>query len=499
MGKVMPEVFSEPENLLTQPEHSDFYVLSDSSFWFYLLGLLLILSSSSVAISMSFSEVFNLNIAIIEDLPYSSCRVWGGIGGLLGSTALCVIGEINYKTFLIFLLFMYIASAMFNILLITLCSDKQTFNMHDSREVPNLEPVFKFSKNCLLGRKTLFGYKNEVKLSTQGTYPSVPITAIKFDTEPQFDTMQDDVFRNIRRCSLAPLGDSFVIKQFELDDKSAKHFNYVTKIEQIELSTNQIIPRIEYVVDNATIGTISTKFALDYLNAGKRDEATIWLHLKIIKLMLRNGKLTLGLLIPLIINGFISSMQVYFNLFLYTTDQNNFFLLSSLSLVYNQIGETITLYILAQFKQLISYSTGLNTILYVYGIRYSMYSIFIFYNKLIPLDYIIAVELLQALSGGLFSCVVNESAVDFAFKSSEDSLKDGRFEQIFGLQNDGKQFKLILVAILNFFVSIGKTAGFFASILLVKGFEFKIFWMFSAILAFSMGSCQTVIFRLLKE
>lgn len=105
------------------------------------------------------------------------------------------------------------------------------------------------SKICRLGKKTIGIYRFR-----SGNYDierACSVETIKISNETQFDTTDEDAFRNIRRCSLAPLGESHVVKQFELDNKKVKHFNHVTKVEPREetMEDDLIGPRIEYDMD----------------------------------------------------------------------------------------------------------------------------------------------------------------------------------------------------------------------------------------------------------
>lgn len=108
-------------------------------------------------------------------------------------------------------------------------------------DCPSKRLKFKFTEKFLWRSHTLSDCKGELQVLLSGQVPKDRVAYTKIDIAPAFDTRDDDIYRNIRRCSLAPLGETYMIKQFELDSRSGKHFNHVIKIEPRE--NNSILPQ----------------------------------------------------------------------------------------------------------------------------------------------------------------------------------------------------------------------------------------------------------------
>lgn len=118
-------------------------------------------------------------------------------------------------------------------------SPEQHSHDTNSRSQYSRRLKFNFTEKLLWRSGTLTDCEGEIKISITGQTPNNQVAFTKINFSPAFDTRYEDIFRNIRRCSLAPLGDSYLIKQFELESKSGKrHFNHVIKIEPREKSTD---------------------------------------------------------------------------------------------------------------------------------------------------------------------------------------------------------------------------------------------------------------------
>lgn len=99
--------------------------------------------------------------------------------------------------------------------------------------------IFKFSEKFLWGGHTVIDCRDELQVLISGQKSREQVASTKINITPVFDTRDEDAFRNIRRCSLAPLGDSYLIKQFELDPRSGRHFKHVIKIEPRKTLTDE--------------------------------------------------------------------------------------------------------------------------------------------------------------------------------------------------------------------------------------------------------------------
>lgn len=111
-----------------------------------------------------------------------------------------------------------------------LSPEPQATSAHPSKRVK-----FTFKERSLWRSRTVTDCKGEIRVSISGQTQEDLVAYKNIYFAPVFDTRDDDIFRNIRRCSLAPLGDSYLVKQFELDSRSGKHFNHVIKIEPREI------------------------------------------------------------------------------------------------------------------------------------------------------------------------------------------------------------------------------------------------------------------------
>lgn len=116
-------------------------------------------------------------------------------------------------------------------------------NYHDDKT----KLKFKFVEKFLFGKRTLLNCRKDFEFLLGGFVKPAIVTATNNTIYP-FDTKDDEVFRNIRRCSLAPLGDSFLLKQYELDHKVGVigHFNNVTKVIPLENVSESGLPNLGY-------------------------------------------------------------------------------------------------------------------------------------------------------------------------------------------------------------------------------------------------------------
>lgn len=119
-----------------------------------------------------------------------------------------------------------------------LSPEPQVTKEHSSKRVK-----FTFKERSLWRSHTITDCKGEIRVSISGQTQKDLVAFKKINFAPVFDTRDDDIFRNIRRCSLAPLGDSYLVKQFELNSSSGKHFKYVIKIEPRKVNEEGLLPQ----------------------------------------------------------------------------------------------------------------------------------------------------------------------------------------------------------------------------------------------------------------
>lgn len=107
-----------------------------------------------------------------------------------------------------------------------------------SMRLPTGTPPGKALRNCSIDLGSTLFMRRSSKQSDPTTPGGTSIALIDMKRAVRFDYREEDKYRNIRRCSAAPLGDSHLIKRFELDNPSTcakedMHFKYVCKIEPI--------------------------------------------------------------------------------------------------------------------------------------------------------------------------------------------------------------------------------------------------------------------------
>lgn len=195
----------------------------------------------SVVVGMQMLEFFSINLSrkhAQEASRYGEIRLFGSLGCLTSSLAMTLftkptleqIADLGLSFELLTLVVAVFVGAP-GLILSCLWPDEQPFDTNictaDARDQGT---KFDFTQNVWACKSI----ENESRLESDlALDANKSIEMTRADISYQFDTRQEDAFRNIRRCSLAPLGDSFFVKQFELDHKNVRHFNFVTNVQPL--------------------------------------------------------------------------------------------------------------------------------------------------------------------------------------------------------------------------------------------------------------------------
>lgn len=469
--------------------------------WLYFVSSCSVVGSVSMTINIILADSFSANMALKGHKSLGIIRLWGSIGWVSSCIVLSYINTIESVPFLVPALLMFSTVASLNILLVAFWPDKRPFEIsngtrNDGRSSRGTE--FQFTNKFWLRGKVLADCESDLRAwCEESCGGKVVLTGGNF--EYQFDKKGEDVFRNIRRCSLAPLGDSFVIKQFELDHKSGMHFNHVTKIQPIgnAIGICSDLPTISFGVcknnepSHREQVTCRPENSETNLDKTKRRRTDLRSQLRILSIVVRSNKQIPKFLLIAMLNGFLVSMNwQYLFPYLESLDRTKFRSLSAKVMISGYLSETIFYHYSSRFMSLFNQSASLSLILMIYGVRYLFYSLPAVYPQSVPLEAIIGVELLQALNMGWFNCVLNELVVNFALDARElipQLIKSGLVENSEEAIKsfDGELRELMVSVSSGCFDGFGVAFGSLVGGFLIDIHGFKFLWMACAILAFT--------------
>lgn len=479
--------------------------------WFYVIFVIWVAGQVGCKVMMSLSDAFCANVALLTNKTYGSIRFYGAIGRTIASFTVLLI--IDMQPFLVPSLVSMILLTTLNLLIIALWPNNQPFDLSqgsklDNDKLSSIEVKFS-SKNSgknfwFFKDKTATNCKNDIC-----TLNKRPVEVTKAKLSLKFDTREEDMFRNIRRCSLAPLGDSFMIKQFELDEKSVRHFNYVTKIEPIgetsQATDDSYLPKIEYPIDGVTrrdSGNLTFEWPPRTEDRDSSDDQpdnhiSFMLYLRILIMIAKTNKKVVRFMLLFLLNGIVASATwTYLFRYLDSIDPTTSAKLSAYVMISRYLSETLFYSIAAsKFFRSINHSNSLNMIMIVYVVRYLLYSLL---NSVIPLEFVVAIEALRALNTGWFNCVMNESAIEFASSDTEKCVRKladlgviENNEQVIGKISSG--FKATIVVISNCcFDGLGIALGALISGLIVDNFGYQTLWLSAAAMCLAV-SCVNYI------
>lgn len=491
--------------------------------------------SNPLLVEIAFAFIFttillnnNLNssiinrVSLLENKCLNSILIFGSFAGLMSSTVIVLVTSIvQLRSH--FLLWPIVAfSFIIATSLTTIISrdENQSYNLNYNDDKVNYQTnkvEFKFSEKFrLFGNKTLLNCKTDFEIGIGISNPSI-VTA-KVSTIYPFDTKYDEVYRNIRRCSLAPLGDSFLLKQYELDDRKVgtRHFNNVTKVVPLEKVSENGLPNLGYRAsfDNGNKSLILEipSFSTSTANWIEKKDLS-WLHLKLIKKLLKNDSKFIKLLMALILIGIVSSFNQYSFVWLYLMkskvdnyDSMSFLNLSAYILICQQLSEILIYYYSysATLKRLtLKYPTNFTFILSTYVIRYLLYLISEIYKNEILVNnsiLIILVELLQGFQTSWLNLIIFELSIKFANESDGTLQKLANLGSIEKNENTTRKikFRFTMTTICLFYCclnGIGGGIGLLTGGLLIDLYGFTKLWFICSIFASIAGLFQYFMFQ----
>lgn len=495
-------------------------------------------ASNPLMVEIAFMFIFttillnnNLNSSIInrasllENKCLNAILIFGSIAGLMSSTVIVLVTSIvQLKShFLLWpiVAFSFIIATSLTTIISYNENQSYTLNYNDESNCQaNNKVEFEFNEKFLFGKKTLLNCKRDFEIGIGISNPSI-VTA-KVSTIYPFDTKYDEVYRNIRRCSLAPLGDSFLLKQYELDDRkvAVRHFKNVTKVVPLEKVSENGLPNLGYRAsfDNGNkslileIPSFSSSTTANWIE--KKDLS--WLHLKLIKKSLQTDSRFIKLLMALILIGIVGSFNQYSFVWLYLMkskvdnyDTTSFLNLSAYILICQQLSEILIYYYyyyydVSTLKSLtLKYPTNFTFILSTYVIRYLLYLTFEIYKNEILVNnslLIILVELLQGFQTSWLNLIIFELSIKFANKSEETLQKLANLGSIEKNESITRniRFRLTMTTICLFYCclnGIGGGIGLLTGGLLIDLYGFTKLWFICSIFASIAGLFQYFMFQ----
>lgn len=407
-----------------------------ATLWFAFIAICIATGSMLSDILQNFSETFSANAAEKCNQSYGSIRFFGAIGWCASSALITCLTSMDSLLrmpdlsvgFCLFCFF-----SLTNILVVLLWPDERPFDLSSD----NGQLTSHRHRNNKQREKMV--NNNEAKLNSLIQWIG-------------FDSREDDLNRNVRRCSLAPLGDAYVIRQYELNNKSINsalaqkysssyssaspppiEFKYVTKIElnqtlsvgnnkqqhqqQQQHRQDQPTRRMETKIQ---FGCSSNDQKFDGKEVDEQEEKQVsertisfadhWL---VIQSIARTDSEMIRFMVMYMFVGF-SVAQNWFYLFpnLQELNAEKFRQLGSLIMISGYLSETIFYYCSSWLTSRISHSFGLTAIMLFFALRYLCYLLLEW--QLISMEWIILIETLQAPTMGWFSCVFSESPAKFA-------------------------------------------------------------------------------------
>lgn len=508
------------ETLKDATENSDRAEVTTSPHWVYIIGVCLTIGSLGIAINMNFSESFSANIGRClggdGEESYCSIRFFGALGWCLASMVLSQLDERSLNLpylFVPWLLFTCLYGL--NTFLVLVWPDKRPFSLAYetlplSLEAPAME----------LG---LTGVKRDKLIST--SFGRLQFGNFRQQVgEPVFigaRRLSLDSFElasarpKLHRSSIATLGNSHVIEQFEFtpvvtqangqhqlrrwsnkhsvngpdeSELDAGHFKYVTKIQSAS------------GVDETELRELRNRCQRE--GSATRKSMNFKLYLKIIELIGRRNKNMPRFLVLYAVVGVATAMNWYF-LFPYLDQLNpeKFRKLGPYVMISGYLSEMLFYYLSPRVPCKVRASIGLSMVLLVFAIRYMAYLTFSQWpeSTFWPMEMVVVVELLQSLTIGWFDCILNESALDFALEAENclprlielQLIDDLRPETVEMVKNS---VKLSLVGVSAcFFDGIGVATGALVGGWLIVRFDYSVLWLLSAAISLAVALTNLVL------
>lgn len=507
--------------------------------WFYWISAAIIIGEIAAALCMNLSDSMSANIALKCGRPFGVIKFWGAIGLVTSALVLSYINTIQWVPFLAPAFGLYTILALINILIVVFWPDKRPFDLAAQSTVDQtseccikdlestggsmvkkqklqaeesstnklkfklgnkFSPLNKFKPTSIqdeLSMSNIISDRTSVRLTSK----LHPIAVVRFARASSFDTREEDIYRNIRRCSLAPLGEQHVVKQFELNKASGKHFKFVTHIEtKGESKVNGLIDYNLQEQDTSSYLSFDSGESQKSSTSDQDEKGISFkVHLKIIQMIVLRDKLVLRFLFLFMVNGFTLNMNwLYLFPYLRSLDEVKFRSLSAYILIGCNLSETLFYYISPNFTRKFRAGINLSIILFIYTFRYSLYLLFALENTPVPLELIIVVELLQALNFSWFVCVLNETSLTFALGAKNhvsDLIRSGLIDDskdMIEKVNNGVKVTMLCIASCcseGFGVALGSLCGGW----LVDQYGYATLWIVSASIAFSIAVLNLII------
>lgn len=460
---------------------------------FYLVSTCIIIGSISQTVNMCLSDAFSTNIAKKCNQSYGSVRSWGAIGWVSTSLVLSFINKYKALPFLAPALILFATISAFDIIIVLLWPYKQPFDMSEKQNSESHENRtvekgirFDYKRKFSFADKTVIDMRKDSVWSTTST-DKVKIKVVK--SWNGFDKLAEESRRNIRKSSSTPLGNTHIVKLYELDN-DGQHFTHVTKIRTDN--------RRDVGSSIAESDETSIESERDISDKGPKNNAArslgFMLSFHIVFMIVKRNKSVARSFILFVAHGFAISMNWYY-LFPYmeSIDEDKFKSLSAKVMISSYASELCFYYVSPYFLKAFKYSTGLSIILLIFALRYALYIPLGLYNDTLPLDLIILVELLQAFNTGWFECIFNEAALEYALKAEDcvpELIEKGYIRDTKKDINTVKNgIKSTMIAVSSCcYDGIGTAIGSVTGGWIIDNFGFFSFWTVTACLTFSFGA-----------
>jgi hypothetical protein len=353
----------------------------------------------------------------------------------------------------------------------------------------------------------------------------------------------------LRRCSIAALGSSHVVEQFRLSLPAASrqaggsgggdplkrwpnqedihtrlaegdtgqqlhHFKYITKIQPVSAGAG--------LHASASAAELMMMFASEWANgvhapapapapaadqrrpSAKRPPVAhalgFRLHLKIIELIARRNKNMLRFMVLYAIVGFLVAMNWYFLFpYLELLDARKIKTIAPAVMMSGYLSETLFYYVAPKLPIRTRPSVALSLVLFAFAARYFAYLTFNWWSVHVwPLELIVLVELLQALTIGWFDCILNESALEFALEAEHSlpelirlNLVDGSAESA-AMVRDGVKMSMVSVSSC-FYDGLGVATGSLVGGWLIDRHNYSCLWTTSAGVGLLVGGANLLL------
>lgn len=483
---------------------------AQSDLWFYLAGVCVALGSMATTVNFSLSDCFSINVSRkCNQVTFGEVRIFAPLGFIFASLVLIGLDKLldTSTAYLSPALSLFVLFATLNVLLVGLWPDGRPFDLSDQvviddKQLARPQPdqiKFESRGRFQLLKKTC-GWNNLEEPT------SCKLKAV--DRLFSFDARDEDKFRNVRRCSLAPLGDSYCIKQFELEPPSLgghkvpvakNHFGFVTVIEPSD-----------YFEDNlkAAVWTVEREKQPETETTRTTTVISFRCHLKAIELLARRDKDMVRFMLLYAVIGFTVAMNwVYLLPYLESIDADKFKVLAPWTLIAGYLSETLFYQFGSRLIDLTNHkrhSFWLTFVLLALALRYSLYLVLVYWSPGAPMECIILFELLQSVSLGIFNCLINEAALKFALgvQGCLAELKEAQLisSQVRATELSDK-FKLTVLSLSSCcFDGIGVAFGSLAGGWLIEHYGYLIMWQTSITVALFAAICNCLLeFRLMSS